>query len=121
METKQLDGVTLKRILEGGAKEIRQNIQTINDLNVFPVPDGDTGTNMSKTIESGIAKIAPEDESSLGKVADDFAKGSLLGARGNSGVILSQFFAGLCSSISSKDTISAIELADAYIEGNRHF
>ena len=117
METKQIDGVTLKRLLEGGAKEIRHNIQTINDLNVFPVPDGDTGTNMSKTIESGIAKIAPEDESSLGKVADDFAKGSLLGARGNSGVILSQFFAGLCSSISSKDTISATELADAYIEG----
>ena len=117
METKQLDGVTLKRILEGGAKEIRQNIQTINDLNVFPVPDGDTGTNMSKTIESGIARITPEDESSLGKVADDFAKGSLLGARGNSGVILSQFFAGLCSSISSKNTLSAMELADAYIEG----
>ena len=117
METKQLDGVTLKRILEGGAKEIRQNIQTINDLNVFPVPDGDTGTNMSKTIESGIAKITHQDESSIGKVADDFARGSLLGARGNSGVILSQFFAGLCSHISSKDTLSAIELADAYIEG----
>ena len=117
METRQLNGATLKKILEGGAREIKVNMKTINDLNVFPVPDGDTGTNMSKTIESGIAKITPEDESSVGKVADDFAKGSLLGARGNSGVILSQFFAGLCAYLSGKETATAKELADAYLEG----
>lgn len=117
METRQLNGATLKKILEGGAREIKVNIKTINDLNVFPVPDGDTGTNMSRTIESGIAKITPEDESSVGKVADDFARGSLLGARGNSGVILSQFFAGLCSALSDKVTATTLELADAYIEG----
>ncbi|MBO5287192.1 MAG: DAK2 domain-containing protein [Clostridia bacterium] len=117
METRELDGKILKRLLEGGANEIRQNMKTINDLNVFPVPDGDTGTNMSHTIESGIERILSADETSLGEIASSFAKGSLLGARGNSGVILSQFFAGLCYSLADKLTATPREVADAYIEG----
>ena len=117
MEIRELDGNTFRRILQGGARGIRPHIQTINDLNVFPVPDGDTGTNMSKTIESGVARILPDEGAALSKVADDFARGSLLGARGNSGVILSQFFAGLCQALSDQETVTASELANAYIAG----
>lgn len=117
MEIRELDGNTFRRILQGGAQGIRPHIQTINDLNVFPVPDGDTGTNMSKTIDSGVAKILSDENAALSKVADDFARGSLLGARGNSGVILSQFFAGLCQALADKETVTASELADAYIAG----
>lgn len=117
METRIIDGNTFRRILQGGAREIRLNIEAINDLNVFPVPDGDTGTNMSRTIESGIAKISDRTDASLGEIAVDFARGSLLGARGNSGVILSQFFAGVCESLSSKQEATAAEFAEAYISG----
>ena len=117
MDIRELDGITFKRILEGGALGIRANIKTINDLNVFPVPDGDTGTNMSKTIESGIAKIAALENATLGSIADSFAQGTLLGARGNSGVILSQFFAGMCSKLKDKITVNTTELADAYMAG----
>ena len=119
MQTKQLDGITFRRILCGGADGIRSNIQIINDLNVFPVPDGDTGTNMSRTIESGIAKISDREDVSLGDVASEFSRGSLFGARGNSGVILSQFFAGMCDSLAGKETATARELAEAYIAGVR--
>lgn len=119
MQTKQLDGITFRRILCGGADGIRSNIQIINDLNVFPVPDGDTGTNMSRTIESGIAKISDREDISLGDVASEFSRGSLFGARGNSGVILSQFFAGMCDSLAGKESATAKELAEAYIAGVR--
>ncbi len=117
MEVRELDGEMFRKILVGGANGIRAHIDQINDLNVFPVPDGDTGTNMSRTIESGVAKISREENASLGKIAEDFAKGSLFGARGNSGVILSQFFAGLCSVLVDKETVSAEELAEAYRAG----
>ena len=117
METRELDGIIFRRILMGGAQGIRAHIKDINDLNVFPVPDGDTGTNMSKTFDSGVAKIASKDEISLSEVAEEFATGSLFGARGNSGVILSQFFAGVCGALSKKNVATAKELADAYLEG----
>lgn len=117
METKILDGDTFKRMLEGGAEGIRAQVSEINELNVFPVPDGDTGTNMSKTMEGGIAKIQGEQEASVGDVAAAFAKGSLLGARGNSGVILSQFIAGVSDALADKETATAEEFADAYLAG----
>lgn len=117
MHIRELDRITFRRILCGGANGIRSNIQVINDLNVFPVPDGDTGTNMSRTIESGIAKISDREDVSLGDVASEFSRGSLFGARGNSGVILSQFFAGMCDSLAGKETATARELAEAYISG----
>ena len=117
MDIRELDGITFKRILEGGALGIRSHIKTINDLNVFPVPDGDTGTNMSKTIESGIAKISSLENATLGSIADSFTQGTLLGARGNSGVILSQFFAGMCSKLKDKTIVNTTELADAYMSG----
>ncbi|MBE6578085.1 MAG: DAK2 domain-containing protein [Ruminococcaceae bacterium] len=117
METRVLDGNTFRRMLCGGANGIRTHIEEINELNVFPVPDGDTGTNMSKTIDSGVLKISEYDSAVLGNVANEFAKGSLFGARGNSGVILSQFFAGICEELSDKSTATVSELSDAYMNG----
>lgn len=117
MNTKILDGNTLKRILTGGARGIRAQIEVINDLNVFPVPDGDTGTNMTRTYESGLASIREADALSVSDVAAKFARGSLLGARGNSGVILSQFFAGMSAALASHETVTVKELADAYAAG----
>ena len=117
MQIREIDGVTFRRMLRGGAEGIRTHIQTINELNVFPVPDGDTGTNMSRTIESGVSEIASDEYVTLDRVAGDFAKGSLFGARGNSGVILSQFFAGICAELSDKETVTVKELSRAYIQG----
>ncbi len=117
METRVLDGATLRRLLVGGAVGIRSQIKTINELNVFPVPDGDTGTNMTRTFESGIARLAENKAEDLGAVAENFAQGSLLGARGNSGVILSQFFAGVGKALVNKKTATPRELAEAYLAG----
>ena len=117
MEITRLDGKTFRHILCGGASGIRSHIDEINDLNVFPVPDGDTGTNMTKTIESGVLKMMEHESMTLSEVAKEFAKGSLFGARGNSGVILSQFFAGVCEELSEKETASVGELSSAYLQG----
>ena len=87
---KEVDGEGLKLLLSGGAGMLATNEKKVNDLNVFPVPDGDTGTNMSFTIK-GAVKGANGASGSVGDVAKAMAKGSLLGARGNSGVILSVF------------------------------
>lgn len=114
MNTKILDGRTLRRMLIGAAENIRANSAEINELNVFPVPDGDTGTNMTKTVESGIAEISSLSEPTVSDVSTKFAHGSLLGARGNSGVILSQIFAGLDQELSTCDTATALDFARAY-------
>ncbi len=90
-----LDGKMLAKMAQGGAAQLRSNADEVNKLNVFPVPDGDTGDNMRMTIESGIAAIENTNTSNLADVMKLLSKGMLLGARGNSGVILSQFFAGM--------------------------
>ena len=117
MSTKLLDGKTLKNMLIGGVENIRQNTEEINDLNVFPVPDGDTGTNMMLTLEGGVSAVAKEEFSSVGDVIEKFAKGALLGARGNSGVILSQIFAGIKEGLAKHDKVGALELCEAYRSG----
>ena len=117
MSTKLLDGKTLKNMLIGGVENIRQNTDEINDLNVFPVPDGDTGTNMMLTLEGGVSAVAKEEFSSVGDVIEKFAKGALLGARGNSGVILSQIFAGIKEGLAKHDKVGALELCEAYRSG----
>ncbi len=91
---KILGGILLSKMARGGAQELRNNAEEVNKLNVFPVPDGDTGDNMRMTIESGIAAIENLSSDDLAEVMKVFSHGMLLGARGNSGVILSQFFAG---------------------------
>ena len=117
MNTTALTGNTFRRILRGGAYSLHANVETINDLNVFPVPDGDTGTNMSQTLQSGISRISDATDVTLCAVANDFSKGTLFGARGNSGVILSQFFAGMCQALTDKDSASPSEVALAYRAG----
>lgn len=96
---KYLGGLLLKKMAFGGAKELSTNADEVNKLNVFPVPDGDTGDNMRMTIESGISEMEQVESDNLGVVIKSFSHGMLLGARGNSGVILSQFFAGLASGL----------------------
>ena len=96
---KFLGGMLLAKMAKGGAAELRSNAEEVNNLNVFPVPDGDTGDNMRMTIESGIAAIENLDTDDLAEVMKVFSHGMLLGARGNSGVILSQFFAGIAKGL----------------------
>ncbi len=117
MSTDILNGKTLKNMLLGGCENMRTSSSEINDLNVFPVPDGDTGTNMTMTLEGGIAELSGDDNCSIGDVITKFAHGTLLGARGNSGVILSQILAGIKDSLADKDTVTALDLARAYRAG----
>ena len=117
MSTDILNGRTLKNMLLGGCENMRTSSSEINDLNVFPVPDGDTGTNMTMTLEGGIAEISKTETDSIGDVITKFARGALLGARGNSGVILSQILAGIKDSLADKETVTALDLARAYRGG----
>ena len=99
-DIKLLGGMLFAKMMKGGASELRANAEEVNKLNVFPVPDGDTGDNMRMTIESGIAAIETMDSDNLAEVMKTLSHGMLLGARGNSGVILSQFFAGMAKGLS---------------------
>lgn len=90
-----LDGQLMAKMATGGAAELRANADTVNNLNVFPVPDGDTGDNMCRTIESGVVALDRLNTDDLGAVMSALSNGMLFGARGNSGVILSQFFGGM--------------------------
>ncbi len=96
---KFLGGLLLSKMARGGAAELRDKADEVNKLNVFPVPDGDTGDNMSLTIESGVAAIENLETDNLADAVKVFSRGMLLGARGNSGVILSQFFAGVAKGL----------------------
>ena len=99
MDTFLIDGRLFKSMVTNGAIQLRNNIDRINELNVFPVPDGDTGSNMSATMTAGAKAVATIDEPSIGVVAKAIARGMLMGARGNSGVILSQLFSGLANGL----------------------
>ncbi len=110
---KQLGGYLFAKMLRGGASELHANAEEVNKLNVFPVPDGDTGDNMSMTIESGVASLQNIDTDDLAEVLNVASRGMLLGARGNSGVILSQFFAGMARGLENVETADAKKLAHA--------
>jgi DAK2 domain fusion protein YloV len=117
MILKKLNGEQFKELVRYGAKNLRANYQEVDELNVFPVPDGDTGTNMSRTIEGGVHAIENLEENSIGKLGKDLSKGMLMSARGNSGVILSQIFRGICKGLADKDEVNAVELGEAYKTG----
>lgn len=112
----QLDGQTLKQLIEAGMTWLRTNQQIVNALNVFPVPDGDTGTNMLLTMQAAYNEIAHSGEHNVGKMAHSVAQGALMGARGNSGVILSQIWRGFARGVDSLDTIDATVLSSAFAE-----
>jgi DAK2 domain fusion protein YloV len=111
-----LDGQGLKQLVEAGMIWLRTNQQMVNALNVFPVPDGDTGTNMLLTMQAAYAEIARSGEQNVGKMAHAVAQGALMGARGNSGVILSQLWRGFARGLDSLDTMDAPTLAHALAE-----
>ena len=108
------DGQDLKKALVAGAAWLEEHREAINALNVFPVPDGDTGSNMSATMQAAVRDITTSTESLAGVVAAKVAHGALLGARGNSGVILSQILRGLAQGLDKKSTFSASDLANAF-------
>ena len=101
MNTKIIDGSLYARMIKEGARELNRNRQTVNDLNVFPIPDGDTGDNMFMTMDGG-AQAVDVTCKDLGKVAKQASQGMFMGARGNSGVILSRIFKGISLGLADK-------------------
>lgn len=114
---KAIDGTMFEKFVVSGAAKLAQNIQKINDLNVFPIPDGDTGDNMYRTISGGVSEMTKESDASLGKKAHALSGGMLLSARGNSGVILSQIFSGMCAELEKFDTATLNDLTGAFRTG----
>ncbi len=115
----QIDFQVLLSLLEGAALHLEKNKEIVNALNVFPVPDGDTGTNMHLTLLSTLEELNSNHPQSMREFAEALTKGSLLGARGNSGVILSQLFRGFGRSIDGKEKLTIIDLAEAFGEAAR--
>lgn len=107
------DGQDLKKAMQAAADWLETRREAVNALNVFPVPDGDTGSNMSATMQAAIREIADSSETSAGVIAAKLAHGALMGARGNSGVILSQTLRGLAQGLDKKPTFTAGDLAAA--------
>lgn len=114
-----IDGEQFKRLVYAGLVWLRQHQEAINALNVFPVPDGDTGTNMVLTMQSAWEEVSGVDEKNVGQVAHRVARGALMGARGNSGVILSQIWRGMARHLDNKEWLTASDLATALEEGVR--
>ncbi|HAQ08399.1 MAG TPA: hypothetical protein DCR24_13105 [Bacillus bacterium] len=117
MSIKVLDGKRFAEMVIQGANHLSANANYVDALNVFPVPDGDTGTNMNLSMTSGAKEVKNNVQEHIGKVGSALAKGLLMGARGNSGVILSQLFRGFAKAIESKPTITAKEFAAALDSG----
>lgn len=113
------DGQDLKRAILSGAASLEEHREIINALNVFPVPDGDTGSNMYATIQAAFRDVINSEDTSAGVISARLAHGALLGARGNSGVILSQILRGLAHGLEKKQTFSALDLALALDEAQR--
>jgi uncharacterized protein len=111
-----IDGLALKRLVDAGLTWLRTNQQIVNSLNVFPVPDGDTGTNMVLTLQSAWNEIKDSGTRNLGEMAAAVSKGALMGARGNSGVIMSQLWRGFSRSVHDKDVLDAATLVRAFAE-----
>lgn len=115
--TRTLDGATFAKMVLSGAHHLTNNAKMIDALNVFPVPDGDTGTNMNLSMTSGADEVRNVQDDHAGVVAKSLAKGLLMGARGNSGVILSQLFRGFSKAIEDKSTITTQDFAEAMNSG----
>ena len=116
---KSINSETFKMMLLSGANNLYNNYPEIDALNVFPVPDGDTGMNMNLTMQSGAKEISNRNDDDIYTIAKVFSKGLLMGARGNSGVITSQIFRGIADGMASKVSIDANELASAFENGTR--
>lgn len=112
-----VNGSDFKKMVEGGVAALDLNRATIDELNVFPVPDGDTGTNMSLTINSALRGLNESSGTKVSELALDFSKGALRGARGNSGVITSQIMKGFAVALSEKEEMTAKDFAESLKQG----
>ena len=111
IKMKQIDAALLQKMLIGGAKRLEANKEYINELNVFPVPDGDTGTNMTMTALAAAKEVGNAAEVTVKEVTRGLSSGSLRGARGNSGVILSQLFRGFYKGVKDQDVLTTETVA----------
>ncbi len=116
---KSLGGTEFRKMIISGAKVLEINRSKVDSLNVFPVPDGDTGTNMSLTIQSAVKELSLCSSNRLSELCDAVSKGALKGARGNSGVILSQLFRGICAEIKNGEQITVKAFAKAMENGTK--
>lgn len=116
---KSIGGTEFRKMIVSGAKVLEINRSKVDSLNVFPVPDGDTGTNMSLTIQSAVKELSLCTSNRLSELCDAVSKGALKGARGNSGVILSQLFRGICSEIKKAEEITLKSFAKAMENGTK--
>ncbi len=116
-QTTHLDGEALKELFLGGLKNLKLHSKEVDELNVFPVPDGDTGTNMSLTLQGGVNAVQESYFESAADFMKAFSRGTLLGARGNSGVILSQFVKGLAMGTEGVKTLTARDFCRAFHQG----
>ncbi len=114
---KTINGQTLKQMLISGGNNLYNHYPEVDALNVFPVPDGDTGMNMNLTMTSGAKEIQNRSDADVYEIAKAFSRGLLMGARGNSGVITSQIFRGFAQGLEGKSEINAVEFADAWQKG----
>ena len=119
MSKNYIDVPLFKKMVMNGAINLKNNHQEIDELNVFPVPDGDTGTNMSMTFKAAVKEIENINTDSIGEISKKLAKGALMGARGNSGVILSQILRGISKGLEGKTDVDSAEFAVAFFEGSK--
>ncbi|EOU1724209.1 MAG: DAK2 domain-containing protein [Clostridium perfringens] len=119
MKFNKVNGEHLYYMMSNAANKLELQSEYVNSLNVFPVPDGDTGTNMSMTFRAAVKEIEGMDNKNVGEVSKKLAKGALMGARGNSGVILSQILRGISKGLEGKEEADASEFANALLEGSK--
>lgn len=115
MNTSHIDANSLKQAIVVAANTLEKNKEVINALNVFPVPDGDTGTNMAKTMQAAVEQVKKVSSNRVDEVVNALANGSLMGARGNSGVILSQIFRGFAKGLKDCDELTVFDLVNAMV------
>ena len=116
LNVKEIDGKIFETLVKAGASNLNKNVTIVNDLNVFPIPDGDTGINMFRTINGGIEEMVKVTSPLLKDKAKALSRGMLINARGNSGVILSQLFSGLAKVLKNYDTANISVLSQALLE-----
>lgn len=119
MEYTKINGHDFYNMVVNGSNRLLEQSDFVNALNVFPVPDGDTGTNMSMTFKAAVKEIENINTDAIGEISKKLAKGALMGARGNSGVILSQILRGISKGLEGKKEVDTVEFAIAIQEGSK--
>lgn len=119
MKYDRINGQDFYNMVVNASNRLLEESDFVNALNVFPVPDGDTGSNMSMTFKAAVKEIENLNSESIGETSKKLAKGALMGARGNSGVILSQILRGISKGLEGKTTVNSTEFANAFLEGSK--